>query len=552
MTKKMTALVMAVFLVFVFCITGAETGECNIICQESVNERRVQINGKIENVTGIAYVSILVGEPENILYMGQVESNPDGTFAFNFSMPKGLATGTYSYRVGSNTDAPMYYGTITYVNTAKPTIVCQESVNERRVQINGKIENVTGIAYVSILVGEPENILYMGQVESNPDGTFAFNFSMPKGLATGTYSYRVGSNVGEHIFSGTLDYIAEAVEPDEPPYANITANVAINQKTLLLSGQITSGANQSIKVTIITSQETILNEALCKSDEDGNFSMQVQLTNSAVSGVYAVKLENQTVAEPVTIPFLLISEKLPQDIVKSQNLNLYNAMRKARPYLDLDSDGIITIQELSEITGALDISSSNIESLEGIQSCTAIAELYINNNRISDLSPIEGMTNLKTLIADNNRISVIAALPINLELINIEKNQITNFECVAFVNDLKIFFASDNNISSIDFLMGKTKLTHLSLADNAISSISPLCDSSLLTYVDLSNNSVTDISVLSDKTNLTDVRLSYNGIVDASSLPDAFYRNLYIDNNFINPNEVLGYKAINKVYLPQK
>ena len=56
--------------------------------------------------------------------------------------------------------------------------------------------------------------------------------------------------------------------------------------------------------------------------------------------------------------------------------------------------------ELAQLT-TLDISNSDVTSLEGLQYATSLTTLNASNNNISDTSPIAGLTNLNTNLAGN-------------------------------------------------------------------------------------------------------------------------------------------------------
>ena len=60
--------------------------ESCITCDTQVNGEDITISGQISNVTGRNQVTLLVGEPDNILYINQTESSENGQFSFDFKM----------------------------------------------------------------------------------------------------------------------------------------------------------------------------------------------------------------------------------------------------------------------------------------------------------------------------------------------------------------------------------------------------------------------------------------------------------------------------------
>jgi len=95
-----------------------------------------------------------------------------------------------------------------------------------------------------------------------------------------------------------------------------------------------------------------------------------------------------------------------------------------------------------------ELSSSDINDLDGIQFCIHAITIDLSNNRISDLSPLTGLTNLEEL---------------NL---------------------------SDNQIGLIDDLSNLIGLKSVILSNNFIEDISPLFELEKLEYVDITGNNI--------------------------------------------------------------
>ena len=58
-------------------------------------------------------------------------------------------------------------------------ITCDTQVNGEDITISGQISNTTKKNQVTLLVGKPDNILYINQTESSENGQFSFNFKTP-------------------------------------------------------------------------------------------------------------------------------------------------------------------------------------------------------------------------------------------------------------------------------------------------------------------------------------------------------------------------------------
>ena len=109
-----------------------------------------------------------------------------------------------------------------------------------------------------------------------------------------------------------------------------------------------------------------------------------------------------------------------------------------------------------------ELSSSNINDLDGVQFCIHAKTMDLSNNRIVDLSPLNGLVGLEEL---------------NL---------------------------ADNLIGDIDALGYLTNLKSINLSNNRIEDISPLIELEKLEYVDLTGNQILSAQIRS----LTDLDIT--------------------------------------------
>ncbi len=148
--------------------------------------------------------------------------------------------------------------------------------------------------------------------------------------------------------------------------------------------------------------------------------------------------------------FTIISDNEPVEIVKTKtNTELigyafYDAI-KIREYGHTDIEyPSIYLEDIEEF----ELSSSDINDLDGVQFCINAKTIDVSNNRISDLTPLFGLTNLEEL---------------NL---------------------------SDNQIGYIDGIGNLVNLKSILLSDNCIEDISPLFELKMLEYADLKENKI--------------------------------------------------------------
>ena len=155
---------------------------------------------------------------------------------------------------------------------------------------------------------------------------------------------------------------------------------------------------------------------------------------------------------------------------KPVGYTFYEAI-KLREYGDLDMDFLpLYLEEIEEF----ELSSSDLNDLDGVQYCIHARSIDVSNNRISDLSPLIGLRELEEL---------------NL---------------------------SDNQVGIIDELSSLKNLKSVLLTNNYIDDISPLFELKNLEYVELSGNHIDcdQINKLSDAGITVDFETEAKGLRD--------------------------------------
>ena len=148
--------------------------------------------------------------------------------------------------------------------------------------------------------------------------------------------------------------------------------------------------------------------------------------------------------------FTIINIDQPQDPLRTKThtdpvgYNFYDAI-KLREYGDTDIEyPAFYLEEIEEF----ELSSSDLNDLDGVQFCIHAKVIDVSNNMISDLSPLVGLKDLEEL---------------NL---------------------------SDNQVGIIDELSYLKGLRSVMLSNNYIEDISPLFELQNLEYVELSGNKI--------------------------------------------------------------
>ena len=274
------------------------------------------------------------------------------------------------------------------------------------------------------------------------------------------------------------------------------------------------------------------------SSSNYNFMIQKSLEKGKS---YYLEIKANSATDTFDYTLSAICQKTIAGISVQQTVNkpLYTALKRSEKTLDSDNDGIITADELQELTGSLILSGYNITDLSGLQSCTSIETLYLDNNNITNLEPISVLHQLKYLNISHNKIANLDSLYGLSELATLvaNDNNITQINGIVTMRDLTRIYLDRNQISSVTPLATATNVTHLSIADNNIESIQAIGNMGALEYLNLNNNQITELSAIKDLAHLRELRLSNNKISDISKLPDCRYYVIAIDGNLFDIEE---------------
>ena len=136
--------------------------------------------------------------------------------------------------------------------------------------------------------------------------------------------------------------------------------------------------------------------------------------------------------------------------------------------VDTDNDGQIQLSE-AEAVSILNMPSSNISNLKGIEAFANLNTLYCDYNFLTSLD-LTGLTNLETIYCGNNSISNLNVTSnINLRALHCEYNQLTNID---LHNNIKLdgLICNNNPISSLN-LENNPRLAALNCSSTNISTL---------------------------------------------------------------------------------
>lgn len=196
-----------------------------------------------------------------------------------------------------------------------------------------------------------------------------------------------------------------------------------------------------------------------------NFLLVVAMSISVLVQATPVKAEETCTASANFTEDEAINNNSDNEIVEIEDDNLRKALNIK---LGKPEDSELTKGELKLIT-SLDISNSNITSLQGLEYCGNLISLNISHNSVTDITPLENLSEIVDL--------------------NISYNNITDVKPLEGLKNLITIDTTSNSIVNIDILDGILKIDGNSSSDKIID-VSLSEDLSNLINIDIS--SITD------------------------------------------------------------
>lgn len=149
--------------------------------------------------------------------------------------------------------------------------------------------------------------------------------------------------------------------------------------------------------------------------------------------------------------FSIINDIQPVEIIKTRTKTeligyaFYDAI-KIREYGHTDIEyPSFYLEDIEEF----ELSSSDINDLDGVQFCINAKTIDVSNNRITDLTPLIGLTNLEELNLSDNQIGYIDGLNnlVNLKSVLLSNNYI---EDISPLFELKLLEYADLTVNKVD------------------------------------------------------------------------------------------------------
>ncbi|EJL60335.1 DUF7619 domain-containing protein [Flavobacterium sp. CF136] len=237
------------------------------------------------------------------------------------------------------------------------------------------------------------------------------------------------------------------------------------------------------------------------------------------------------------------SNRIASNQTPVYNSQTYNSTVSVYNPIDKNGDGEIQVSEASVIK-YLDVNSSEIASLKGINYFTNLQFLDCSSNRLNTLD-VSGFANLKTLNCSYNQLpSLNVSSLINLQTLMCFSNQLLSLNVRGLIN-LQYLKCSGNQLSSLN-VSGLINLKYLVCESNQLSSLDV---SELINLEGLycSKNKIPNLNV-SGLTNLKFLNCLDNQLssLNVSELTNLIH--LYCDNNQISSLDVSRLTNLQNLY----
>ncbi|KAK3582276.1 hypothetical protein CHS0354_023815 [Potamilus streckersoni] len=344
-----------------------------------------------------------------------------------------------------------------------------------------------------------------------------------------TYTVTFNSKEGSAVASITVTSGNKATKPTDPTRANYSfagwyketeLTTAFNFDTETITANITLYAKWAIAVTSIAFDKTTLSEtyigkkiqitATVSPANAANKDLTWTSSNETVASVTtnglittlakgnatitATSKDGSKISTSVTVnvgPYFYIP-----DANFRNNLKGIAAANKTSWFSNIDDkENVLDITKANEFTGNLDVNTSNIANLSGIEYFTKLTTLSCYSNELTSLDVSKNVA-LTTLRCDDNQLtSLDVRNNVALKSLRCNNNELTSLD-VSKSEALTTLRCDDNKLTSLDVSKSEA-LESLLCSSNQLQSLdvsmsvalkSLYCNENQLTSLDVRNN----------------------------------------------------------------
>lgn len=194
MRRKILFLCLVSVICSIWCCCSVYA-ECTIQAEAEQSGEVIKISGQISDVDAEKQVTILVGDIQNILYLDQKATTADGKFVFQFRLREDVHSGSYSYKIGSNSSAECFCGVLNYTETKRRTRFIdadfQINISGYVPQITGTIQSLANTTTILNVKNITDNTVIADDVFKEEDGQVSVSYTLPGLLSPKEYRVSV-------------------------------------------------------------------------------------------------------------------------------------------------------------------------------------------------------------------------------------------------------------------------------------------------------------------------------------------------------------------------
>ena len=210
--KKFFSIVLVFSLIYMFIVPVQ--AQANIECSYTTDGYRIHMTGRVLNANSPHMVTLMVGDTENIIYLGQTTSTSSGEFEFHFLVPKTLPDGNYPFKINHQNSNTPYTDVLNYTYIERT--ITREFVNSNiSVNVNAYTPTIQGTlsciegknATISI-INTTDNTVIAEDTVTADDGVYNLNYTLPSLLLGKKYSVTISCLEG----NSTLVYVNAVID----------------------------------------------------------------------------------------------------------------------------------------------------------------------------------------------------------------------------------------------------------------------------------------------------------------------------------------------------
>jgi PKD repeat protein len=333
-------------------------------------------------------------------------------------------------------------------------------------------------------------------------------FNLSVSLAVGSHALTAIASDNLGATKATPLPVTVTVTTNSPPAIAITSPT--NGASFIAPATITIQAAASDSDGSVTNVQFFDGNTSLGNRSSSPFNLSVSLAVGS-HALTAVASDNLGATKATPLPVAVtVTTNTPPTEVSIPDPGLNAAIRQALQ----KPAGALTAQDLLSLTN-LDASGRNIRSLEGLETASNLDSLNLQSNQLSNFSLSNQFT--------------------NLEFLDLSLNSLTNCSFPGGLMKLATLNLEGNLLTSLNLPAGLNGLSSLELSENRFTSFNLPLNLTSLTFFDLGSNPLTNVSLPSGLTNLTTLVIQANNMLTNLDLPQGLtaLETLDIDHNLL-------------------